>query len=176
MAVFALDVAGEDDEAFIVDSPAHAGLALDVEELAASQGHPCGDAAGLAEGVVAQGQNGESVDLADDLSLRVDVDGAVFDHLPEPVLGESCAVSGLVDGLLDVASHHDLCLVLAGPEVGLGNDLRHVHEPRGQLFLVLDEAAGVVDDAGDGRTVEWSEFVLLAAGGDKGRVFHQVLG
>jgi len=149
-----------------MDPPAHTGLTLDIEELTASQGHPCSDAAGLAGGLVAQGQNGESVDLADHLSLCVDVDGAVFDHLPEP---------GLVYCLLDVTSHHNRCLVFAGPEVGLGNDLRHVHEPRGQLILVLDEAAGVVDDAGDGLTVERAELVLLAACGDKGRVLHQVL-
>ena len=60
----AADVAGDDLHAFVVQAAAQIGFALDIDEAGFAHGDRRGDADGLAEGVAADFEDAQAVDLA----------------------------------------------------------------------------------------------------------------
>ncbi len=64
---------------------------------------------------------------------------------------------------------------LAGPVVGLADDVGHVGEAGGQLALVLHQPAGVLHHLGHAGQVEGAQALLLAAGADEAGDLDRVL-
>ncbi|WP_051021944.1 hypothetical protein [Thioflavicoccus mobilis] len=82
-------------------------LALDVDHLALAQAHPDGDAAGMTEGEVAKGHDGQAIDLADLFAVGVDQDGAAGRLLAQ-LAGDAVGALVVVDepgAVLDDACH-----------------------------------------------------------------------
>ena len=95
--------AGQDQHALRVERARQLDLALDVDHLALAQAHAGGDAAGPAEGEVAELQHRQAVDLADGAAGGVDQHGLAqhrfLDALARPVGAEDAGVDGALDVL-----------------------------------------------------------------------------
>ena len=75
-----------------------------------------------------------------------------------------------VDGALDIAGRGGAIAVLAGPIVGLAQDIEDVAETRRQALDIVGEALAVFDDARHSRAIEGAELVLLGQRGDQAAV------
>ena len=61
------------------------------------------------------------------------------DRVLYPFLDEVRAVDLLIDGLFDVPVADEVAVIVAGPEIGLGQQVADIDELRRQLLLVLYE-------------------------------------
>src|SRR5579883_712948 len=93
-------------------------LALDVDDLAAAQPHPRGDAARNAERKTAQADDREPVDLADRGAPRLDADRLARDLLLQPSIDAVAAPDFGVDRRLHLALA-DRLAGIGGKLVGL---------------------------------------------------------
>ncbi len=112
-------------------------LALDALNLAAAEGDPGTDARWLPEGIVAEAQHGDAVDLADALARGLDVDRAVGQHLVNAFLNQIGAVDLHIDCVIHVLGGDDLAAGLAGPVACLGEDVGDFQHSRGQLAPIF---------------------------------------
>jgi hypothetical protein len=96
------EVAGEGQESLVVDVAAQLGLALDRDQRAPAGTSAGGDPDGVAEGVVPQLDDRQTVDLTDPFSVEVKQQRALPHHLVEVALDHVRAPQFLLDRALDM--------------------------------------------------------------------------
>ena len=90
-------------------------LALDVDHAGLAGVDPGGDARGPAEGMIAEADHRQAVDLPDLGAVGIHHDGAVFVQLLHPLLDAVDPVELLLDGPQHIVVRDDGVPVLAGP-------------------------------------------------------------
>ena len=95
-------VAADDEHGLVVRPARELGLSFDVDQALRPQSHGGGHARGPAEGVIAQVDDGQAVDLPDLAALHIDEQRAFLDQLAN-LLGDAVGpVDAILQGLLDV--------------------------------------------------------------------------
>ena len=129
--------------------PAQFDFPLDVDDLAGPHPHARRDPCRTAEAEAADTHDGQSVYLADGITVRVDQDdiaGDVFQRvLPDPV----GPVNAFGNGTLDILVRDAIVSRLFSPVVGLTQQIRQRPDPQGHALSVIGHARGLVDHAGN---------------------------
>ncbi len=150
-----------------MNGAAHVDLALDVDHIAAPHAHRCRDARSLAEGVVAQLQHGEAIDLADGVACGLDEDGFA-QHLVLHEPGNTVEAENLgVDGLVDMLGADALRAGFVSPVVGLLEQVDDGLKLGGEPLAVADQAGGVIQHRAHGPAIQVAQPVIAHDGGDQ---------
>ncbi len=142
----------DDEYRLGMDPAAEVHLALDIEHLAAAEARGGGDPRRQAEAVLAEGVDGQAVDLAHSVAIGRDQGALAEDLLPGPLLPLAAATVGGLDGRAHVLRTHLAGAVAAGQEVRLREEIAEVAlveveaaavagAARGELHAACDTAA-----------------------------------
>ena len=153
-----------------MDRAAQLRLALDVDHPGLAGVRTGGDAGRAAEGVIAERDDRDAVDLPHGLPVGADQERAFGDLPPEAVLDQVCPVSSLADGFTHVVGPDDGMPVPSGPEHRLAHVVPQIAEPGGQSLPVRDQAGAVLDEPRHGVRAEGRQPLFPADTGDEAGV------
>src|SRR5215470_10538320 len=134
-------------------------FALDVDNLAAAEAHPRGDAARDTKGGPPESSDKKPVDLADRSAFGLDA-GRFFCNLVEEAPIDAVAAAEFSgDRRLDLGCADDLPLGVGGELVGFAQHIGDRTHLDRHLTAIAGKARGVFDDASDAVAVEGPELV-----------------
>src|SRR6516164_7922931 len=145
-------------------------FALDVDELAAAQAHPRGDAARDAKGGAPEINDKEPVDLADRSAFGLDAGRSFLNLVEEPPIDAVAAAEFSVDRRLDLGRADDLPFGVRGELVGFAQHIGDRTHLDRHLAAIAGKARGVFNDACDAVAVEGSELFAPGKGANKARI------
>src|SRR5215831_6760966 len=162
--------AGKDQHPFGMQRPAELDLALDIDDFAAAEPDPGGDATGIAKAETAERYHRKPVDLADFFAVGLDADGLAADLLLQAAVDPITTTELRVDRALYFGRCNNLLAGARGNLVGLLQQIDNLAQPRRQPVGIPGKARSPLDHPRDRSAVQREEIVLTYHAGDKPRV------
>ena len=158
-----------------MDRPALVGFALDVDQLAGTEPRRGADPGGRAEGIVAQLQVSQGIDLCQLHAAGVDADHLVEHVLAQLFLHLAGAVRLGIQRGLHITALNVLGLALARLVVGLAQQVDQAAHVQREFLPVDALARAVLDDAGHAVALDRAQLLAALQAGDQAREQRHVL-
>src|SRR5260370_23094599 len=156
--------------------PAQLDLALDIDDLAATETDPGGDAARIAEGESAEADDREPVDLADLLAFGLDADRPAADLLLQAPVDAIAAADLRIDRRLYLRFADDVPAGVGGELVGFLQQIDKAAHAGRQFVGVARKPGSPLDYPRHRLAIERPEPLAPADGADQPRVEQRHFG
>ena len=175
LSIRAAQITVQGQHTFFVDGARHFCFPLDVDDAAFAHEGARRDAPRLAKAVIANIHHRQPIHLPDDCATGGDEQRAFQNFFLDDFLDAVRTVDALVEGLLDICAGDDDTAVNPRPIACFPNQVCNRAKPGRQLSLLADQPRTKLDHFGNGRAVKMAQLFLMAACGDKMRVFLHIV-
>src|SRR6516164_11725388 len=128
-------------------------LALDIDDFAAAEPHPGGDATGIAKAETAERHDRKPVDLADFVAVGLDADCLASDLFLQATVDPVTAAKLRIDRALHLRRRDDLLAGARGNLVGLLQQIDNLAQPGRKPVGIAGEARSPLDHPRDRAAV-----------------------